>query len=133
MVIRLKRSSPVSLTVTALLLVMWVLITATGTVAQERPEQDMSLVVDPEPPAETTPQPLARPDEKERRVKTAAGMAALAGIVIVGIVLGAVIIIWAGRLRRMIREPLPPTGKQDPFWFLRPSKTSPPETTETDS
>jgi len=89
----------------------------------EVPRPDTTLVVDPElTPEPAVPSPV-KPDEKERRVKLTAGLAALAGITILGVVLGAVIIIWAGRLRRMVREPLEATGKQDPFWFLRPTKS----------
>lgn len=97
------------------------------------PQPDTTLVVDHEPVADPAVPPPVKPDDKERRVKLTAGLAALAGITILGIVLGAVIIIWAGRLRRMVREPLPATGKQDPFWFLRPSKSLPTDTNETDS
>ena len=97
--------------------------------AQDVPRPDTTLVVDPE--AATSP--TVKPDEKERRAKATAGVAALAGITILGVVFAAVIIIWGARLRRLVREPLPATGRQDPFWFLRPDKSSPTETTESDS
>ncbi len=97
-------------------------------------ETDKSLVVDPAPDAAPGSKPPLKPDEKERRIKLTAGLAALAGIAILGIVFAAIIIIWAGRLRRMVREPIPPTGRQDPFWFLRPEKTVlPKETDEMDT
>lgn len=84
--------------------------------------------------AETETERPTKPDEKERRVKLTAGLAALAGITIIGIVFGAMIIIWAGRLRRMAREPVSATGRQDPFWFLRPEKiTLPNEAMESDT
>lgn len=67
----------------------------------------------------------SEPDKKERRVKATAGLMAVAGIAIVGIAFAAIIILWAGRLRRLVREPSRATGRQDPFWFLRPEKTLP--------
>ncbi len=79
---------------------------------------------------ETEPKTPTKPDEKERRIKLTAGLAALAGIAIVGIVLAAIIIIWAGRLRRIVREPTSSTGRQDPFWFLRPEKIVLPQDTD---
>lgn len=98
--------------------------------AAQVPETDKSLVVDPAPEVAPGSKPPLKPDEKERRIKVTAGLAALAGILIIGVVLGAIIIIWAGRLRRMVREPIPPTGRQDPFWFLRPQKTRLPQETD---
>lgn len=75
-----------------------------------------------------------KPDQKKRRLKATAGLMAVAGIAIVGIAFAAVIIIWARRLRRLAREPIPTTGRQDPFWFLRPEKTlSPRDTDEIDT
>lgn len=98
--------------------------------AAEVPVPDTTLVVDPEPTPTTDGKNPIKPDEKERRIKLTAGLAALAGILIVGVVLGAIIIIWAGRLRRLVREPIPATGRQDPFWFLRPEKTRLPRNTD---
>jgi hypothetical protein len=59
----------------------------------------------------------------EKQKKAYSGLAALAGIIITGIALAALIILWAGRLRRQIRRPL--TGGGEPsrdFWFLKPPK-----------
>ncbi len=91
--------------------------------AADVPVPDTTLVADPDSDPATDGKNPTRPDEQEKRIKVTAGLAALAGILIVGVVLGAVIIIWAGRLRRIVREPIPATGRQDPFWFLRPEKT----------
>lgn len=65
--------------------------------------------------------PPNRPTEKQ--LKAYSGLAALAGIVIAGLGLGAVIILWAGRLRRQLRRPLPEceSASRD-FWFLKPPK-----------
>jgi hypothetical protein len=109
--------------IAGLSLAMWFSTAGLGLLAQEQPVPDTTLVVDPEHQPGTAPDAPTKPDEKERRVKLTAGLAALAGIAIVGIVFAAVILIWGARLRRIVREPLEATGKQDPFWFLRPSKS----------
>lgn len=62
-----------------------------------------------------------RPTEKQ--IKAYSGLAALAGIVIAGLALAALTILWAGRLRRQLRRPLPEcdaSGRD--FWFLKPPK-----------
>lgn len=65
--------------------------------------------------------PPNRPTEKQ--IKAFSGLAALAGIVIAGLGLGAVIILWAGRLRRQLRQPLPESDAANrDFWFLKPPK-----------
>lgn len=58
----------------------------------------------------------------ERQQRAMAGLAAVAGIAIIGIALGTLIILWAGRLRRITREPLPSSQLQNEFWFLKPPK-----------
>ena len=59
----------------------------------------------------------------EKQVKAYAGLVALAGIVIIGIALVGLIIVWAGRLRRQLRRPLPSAEYPDrDFWFLKPPK-----------
>jgi len=65
--------------------------------------------------------PPNRPTEKQ--IKAFSGLMALAGIVIAGLALIALIVLWAGRLRRQLRRPLPETdaGSRD-FWFLKPPK-----------
>jgi hypothetical protein len=62
-----------------------------------------------------------RPSEKQ--IKAYSGLAALAGIVICGLALAALTILWAGRLRRQIRRPLPNGVRSErDFWFLKPPK-----------
>jgi hypothetical protein len=75
-----------------------------------------------EPPGANGLNPVndAAQREKERRVL--AGMAAIAGIVIAGVALITLIILWAGRLRRLSRQPLPSSNVRNEFWFLRPPK-----------
>lgn len=74
-------------------------------------------------PGEATPPPANPNRPTEKQIKAYSGLAALAGIVIAGLSLAAFIILWAGRLRRQIRRPLP--GTEAPvrdFWFLKPPK-----------
>jgi len=65
------------------------------------------------------------PYHKEKQARVTAGLAAVAGIAIVGVGLGAGVMLWGARLRRLNRQPLAPTGRQDAFWFLRPPKPQP--------
>lgn len=59
----------------------------------------------------------------EKQIKAYSGLAALAGIVIVGLALAALIVLWAGRLRRQIRRPARDRGLPErDFWFLKPPK-----------
>lgn len=73
---------------------------------------------DDNPPPAKIP---TRPTEKQ--IKAYSGLAALAGIVIAGLALAALIILWAGRLRRQLRRPLPECDAPGrDFWFLKPPK-----------
>jgi len=59
----------------------------------------------------------------ERQIKVLSGLAALCGILIAGLSLIVFILIWAARLRRQLRRPLPeadPPGRD--FWFLKPPR-----------
>lgn len=63
------------------------------------------------------------PQQKERQRKAYLGLAAVAGIVIVGVALGALTILWAGRLRRQLRRSDPDcAARGGEFWFLKPPK-----------
>jgi hypothetical protein len=73
------------------------------------------------PPTES----LRNDDEPEKRRSAMAGLAALAGIAIVGIGLVALTILWAGRLRRLNRQPLPEAPLKNDLWFLKPPKSPP--------
>jgi hypothetical protein len=79
----------------------------------------------PDEVASVVPQEVPH-DEAERRRTALIGLSAVAGIAILGIGLVAVIVIWAGRLRRINRKPLPEASLKDELWFLKPPK-SPPE------
>jgi hypothetical protein len=65
------------------------------------------------------------PEQLEKKKKAYIGLVALAGIVIVGVALGALTILWAGRLRRQLRQPDPKDlSAERSFWFLKPPKPS---------
>jgi hypothetical protein len=71
---------------------------------------------------------------KERQIKAYSGLFALVGILIAGLAMAALIVLWAGRLRRQIRRPLPECGAPvRDFWFLKPPKPSVTETSLPDS
>lgn len=78
-------------------------------------------------PADATAVENVAPDDEvdERRQKALIGLAGVAAIAIIGVTLGAVIILWAGRLRRLNRKPLPDASLKDELWFLKPPKTTP--------
>ena len=61
--------------------------------------------------------------DTEKQIKAYSGLIALMGIVIAGVGLVSLVVIWAGRLRRQIRKPLPDAevSLRD-FWFLKPPK-----------
>lgn len=62
-------------------------------------------------------------EQLEKRKKAYVGLMALAGIVIAGLSLGALTMIWAGRLRRELRRSgSAATARDRTFWFLSPPK-----------
>lgn len=61
-------------------------------------------------------------DGKERREALARGMLMLTGIIITGIALLAFVAIWGNRARRRARQALPPAGRGDELWFLKPHR-----------
>lgn len=44
----------------------------------------------------------------------------LAGIIIGGTMLLALVVMWGNRTRRLARRPLPPVAQRDELWFLKP-------------
>jgi len=74
------------------------------------------------PDDETNSAPIPnRPTDRQK--KAYSGLAALVGIIIAGLALAALIILWAGRLRRQLRRPLPDANAPTrDFWFLKPPK-----------
>jgi hypothetical protein len=81
-----------------------------------------AIAFDDAPPEIERGEPEGDAERQERQQRAMAGLAAVAGIAIVGVALGTLIILWAGRLRRITREPLPSSRLQNEFWFLRPPK-----------
>jgi len=55
----------------------------------------------------------------EKELRITAGLAAVVGIVVLGIGLIAGILVWGSRLRRLTRQQSTPTPKGSEFWFLR--------------
>ncbi len=76
------------------------------------------------PSVEESPAKLT-PEQLEKKKKAFIGLVALAGIVIIGVALGALTIMWGGRLRRQLRKSDPECATMDrSFWFLKPPKPS---------
>lgn len=80
------------------------------------------------PTAETTGAP-AKPNRTDRQIKAVSGLAALAGIIIAGLSLVALVLVWGRRLRRQLRRAPADTTAGADFWFLKPPK---PKGSETD-
>ena len=95
-------------------------VTAVGAdpVASEPADKEPTEGASEEPSPARMP---TRPTEKQ--IRAYSGLAALAGIVIAGLALVALTILWAGRLRRQLRRPLPECDAPGrDFWFLKPPK-----------
>ena len=98
-----------------------------GGLCAERPLHSQATAA--EPPVVTSAHeaekdaPPTSAGPKEKKVKAYAGLFALAGIVIVGLFLLAFTVLWASRLRRQLRRPLPASDPPErDFWFLKPPK-----------
>ena len=77
------------------------------------------------PDAAHAPAADSRDEEKQR--KAMAGLLALCGILIGGLMFVVLVMIWGARLRRLARRELPAQKTlQNDLWFLKPPK-SPPE------
>lgn len=105
-----------------------VVILLLGGLTAERPLHSQTTAAEPaavgmsEHEAEKVSPPTAT-GPKEKKVKAFAGLFALAGIVIVGLFLLAFTVLWASRLRRQLRRPLPASDPPErDFWFLKPPK-----------
>lgn len=110
------------------LLVSLVMLSALFSLLSERDWQAKVSVRAAEPesgePVTDATAPANRPKHPtEKQIKAYSGLAALVGIIICGLALGALTILWAGRLRRQLRRPLP-NGEhtERDFWFLKPPK-----------
>lgn len=60
--------------------------------------------------------------QRQRRENTfTAGVLLLIGVVTVGLLLIAAAIVWGAKVRRLARHAERPSGRQDEFWYLRPT------------
>lgn len=98
---------------------------STGICADEPPSShDTTPSASATPSVDESPVKLT-PEQLEKKKKAYIGLVALSGIVIVGVALGALTIMWAGRLRRQNRKSDPTCAAMDrSFWFLKPPKPS---------
>jgi len=69
--------------------------------------------------------PSGKADERSGHIATAAFLL-LMGIVALGVLLLATVLLLGSRARRLVRQPLPEVPPQDPDWFLR-KKLEPPD------
>lgn len=114
-----------------LMMVIWTLIAGGSTqycspvcsngsvcAADQEQASDARTAAEPEPA-----EPVNAKRATEKQIKAYSGLMALVGILVAGLSLAALTILWAGRLRRQLRKPLPecePVGRD--FWFLKPPK-----------
>ena len=70
------------------------------------------------------PPPSSAADEQAKRQALSFGFIMLAGIIVGGALLLALIVIWGNRTRRLAQSPLPPVSKRDELWYLKPKKDS---------
>jgi hypothetical protein len=106
-----------------LALVMWLL--PAGELGSLKPLQAGD---EPKAEAPADGEPVKEPvDERtaEKRRQAMAGLMAVSGILITGVMFLAVVVIWGARLRRLARRELPTqTTLQNDLWFLKPPKSS---------
>lgn len=102
--------------------------TEIGTPAWGEDRQEETTTRSADPPVAEAPKPAAADDqEEEKQRKAMAGLLALCGILIGGLIFVVIVMIWGARLRRLARRELPAqTTLQNEHWFLKPPK-SPPE------
>ena len=90
------------------------------TAEAEPPVQPVIEVLPAQPSA-----PSGQADERSSRIATAAFLL-LMGVVTLGVLLLATVLLLGSRARRLVRQPLPEIPPQDPDWFLR-KKLEPPD------
>ena len=97
---------------------------STSVCADEPPPLHDAVPASATPSVDESPVKLT-PEQLEKKQKAYIGLAALVGIVIVGVSLGALTILWGSRLRRQLRRSDPECAAMDrSFWFLKPPKPS---------
>jgi hypothetical protein len=90
--------------------------------AEAEPQSPPKIEVLPANPQPTAP---AKGAERSNMLASAAFLL-LMGIVTLGVLLLAVVLLLGSRARRLARAPLPEIPPQDPDWFLR-KKLEPPD------
>jgi len=124
-----------------LLMVCWSVVIATNPVVADEPSANpvTSAVKDEnsrnQPASASDVQTAATPHRlSERQRKAYIALFALVGIVIAGLALLALTMLWARRLRRQLRQPIPQCELPvRDFWFLKPSKPTVSESSLPDS
>lgn len=65
---------------------------------------------------------ILSPEEKEKRRKAQIALSGVAAIAILGVAGLAAVVLWGGRLRRMLRNSPGPKPLKNELWFLKPEK-----------
>lgn len=61
-------------------------------------------------------------DPRLKKQAVSLGFFMIAVILAAGTLLLVLVVTWGNRTRRLARSPLPPVGKPDELWFLKPKK-----------
>ncbi len=85
-----------------------------------------------DPAVPQDPAALLDPAEQAKRRRAYAGLMALVGIALAGVLLALGTVVWGRRLRRLNRKPLPSAELKQDLWFLRPEKPAVGETLRAD-
>ena len=64
-------------------------------------------------------------NEQTKRQALSFAFVMLAGIIVGGALLLALVVLWGNRTRRLAQSPLPPVSKRDELWYLKSKKDSP--------
>ena len=92
--------------------------------ADEPPTSREAVPASSSPPVDQSPLKLT-PEQIEKKRRAAMLMVAITGTAIAGLSLVALAMLWAGRLRRQLRQPdTKETSTDRSFWFLKPPKPS---------
>jgi len=67
---------------------------------------------------------MVNPDPQSKMQAVSLAFIMFAGIIMVGSLFLALVVIWGNRTRRLARTPLPPVAERDELWFLKPSKSA---------
>lgn len=78
---------------------------------------------------QSDPPPADSPAERERkeqiRQQVRRGFQVLLVLVLLAVLVSVMFLLWGMRLRRQLRQPLPPVHKGDELWFLKPAHPKP--------